>query len=303
MIEPRCYLCEKKFSWYRDLNKHIDEQHGAQFRCAICQAYFLTTWDYECHISEKHGGQYRCLFCKDVYYDISELHEHSLIFHDKPLQSLQSPQSTQSSGNFSSPRQREHQVFTGGKPKSSSSSSSFDNDFSQKIQDIVSRISLPVGNKSQSQSSSVKDPLSSAHKDDSFASDLERTWGRVLAQAGSSCHKMSNAAQDFGYLSVNDESWQMLLPASVTDPSLSECEDIGCKNQGPQREAQQPSHLTEKNLQQIMQDVSPQLCYTRKSPCDHFYYSAKPKSDGLYYCPFTSESCTHKPDKLKCNYE
>ena len=33
-------------------------------------------------------------------------------------------------------------------------------------------------------------------------------------------------------------------------------------------------------------------------------YQIGPKKDGLYHCPFeTSDGCTHKPEKLKCNYE
>ncbi|MCJ1286861.1 hypothetical protein MMC26_006207 [Xylographa opegraphella] len=31
-------------------------------------------------------------------------------------------------------------------------------------------------------------------------------------------------------------------------------------------------------------------------------YKLGPKKDGLYHCPFTT-SCSHKPDKLKCNYD
>lgn len=33
----------------------------------------------------------------------------------------------------------------------------------------------------------------------------------------------------------------------------------------------------------------------------HQYYSAKPREDGYYYCPY--KDCSHKPTKLKCNYE
>lgn len=40
-----------------------------------------------------------------------------------------------------------------------------------------------------------------------------------------------------------------------------------------------------------------------KVPRDHPYYKATPK-DGFYHCPFAAtENCTHKPEKLKCNYE
>lgn len=36
---------------------------------------------------------------------------------------------------------------------------------------------------------------------------------------------------------------------------------------------------------------------------DHPFYSAEPK-DGVYYCPYAAlENCTHKPEKLKCNYQ
>lgn len=36
----------------------------------------------------------------------------------------------------------------------------------------------------------------------------------------------------------------------------------------------------------------------------HPLYSEGPHADGLYHCPFESESnCPHKPTKLKCNYE
>ena len=95
VIEPRCFICDETFSQYQGLNKHIDEQHGPQFRCATCQACFVTPWDYKCHIEGGHGGQYRCLLCKVVCYEISDLHEHSLMFHDKCLQSSPSPQSMQ----------------------------------------------------------------------------------------------------------------------------------------------------------------------------------------------------------------
>jgi hypothetical protein len=33
-------------------------------------------------------------------------------------------------------------------------------------------------------------------------------------------------------------------------------------------------------------------------------YRATPRDDGLFHCPWEGdESCNHKPDKLKCNYE
>ena len=34
-------------------------------------------------------------------------------------------------------------------------------------------------------------------------------------------------------------------------------------------------------------------------------YSVGPKEDGLYHCPYEGGKggCTHKPEKLKCNYE
>ena len=37
---------------------------------------------------------------------------------------------------------------------------------------------------------------------------------------------------------------------------------------------------------------------------DHPYYTVEAKEDGLYYCPYANtENCTHKPEKLKCNYQ
>ena len=36
------------------------------------------------------------------------------------------------------------------------------------------------------------------------------------------------------------------------------------------------------------------------------YKDVKPHADGFYHCPFendANEECTHKPEKLKCNYE
>ena len=37
---------------------------------------------------------------------------------------------------------------------------------------------------------------------------------------------------------------------------------------------------------------------------EHRYYQVGPRADGLYHCPFADlEDCTHKPEKLKCNYE
>lgn len=33
-------------------------------------------------------------------------------------------------------------------------------------------------------------------------------------------------------------------------------------------------------------------------------YQVGPQEDGLYHCPFEiTEGCTHKAEKLKCNYE
>ena len=33
-------------------------------------------------------------------------------------------------------------------------------------------------------------------------------------------------------------------------------------------------------------------------------YKIGPQEDGLHHCPFeTTEECSHKPEKLKCNYE
>jgi hypothetical protein len=39
---------------------------------------------------------------------------------------------------------------------------------------------------------------------------------------------------------------------------------------------------------------------------DPLYHNVTPQSDGLYHCPFENDpkaNCTHKPEKLKCNYE
>lgn len=37
---------------------------------------------------------------------------------------------------------------------------------------------------------------------------------------------------------------------------------------------------------------------------EHPHYQVGPGADGLYHCPFADkEECTHKPEKLKCNYE
>lgn len=37
---------------------------------------------------------------------------------------------------------------------------------------------------------------------------------------------------------------------------------------------------------------------------DHPFYKVEAHKDGLYHCPFvTTDECTHKPEKLKCNYE
>ena len=37
---------------------------------------------------------------------------------------------------------------------------------------------------------------------------------------------------------------------------------------------------------------------------EHPHYQAGPLADGLYHCPFAkSEGCSHRPEKLKCNYE
>ena len=41
-----------------------------------------------------------------------------------------------------------------------------------------------------------------------------------------------------------------------------------------------------------------------KTARDHPYYKASAKEDGLYHCPYAvTDNCTHKPEKLKCNYE
>jgi hypothetical protein len=42
------------------------------------------------------------------------------------------------------------------------------------------------------------------------------------------------------------------------------------------------------------------------SEITHPLFNATPKADGLYHCPFENDptvNCTHKPQKLKCNYE
>ncbi|KAL8657173.1 MAG: hypothetical protein Q9226_002181 [Calogaya cf. arnoldii] len=37
---------------------------------------------------------------------------------------------------------------------------------------------------------------------------------------------------------------------------------------------------------------------------EHPLYQVGPKEDGLYHCPFAgAEDCSHKPEKLKCNYD
>jgi hypothetical protein len=37
---------------------------------------------------------------------------------------------------------------------------------------------------------------------------------------------------------------------------------------------------------------------------DHpLYHNVFPHADGLYHCPWEGESCGHRPEKLKCNYE
>ncbi len=41
-----------------------------------------------------------------------------------------------------------------------------------------------------------------------------------------------------------------------------------------------------------------------KNARDHVFYKATTKDDSMYHCPYiATEKCTHKPDKLKCNYE
>ncbi|KAI4201434.1 MAG: hypothetical protein LQ350_003193 [Teloschistes chrysophthalmus] len=43
---------------------------------------------------------------------------------------------------------------------------------------------------------------------------------------------------------------------------------------------------------------------TNTTAREHPLYQVGPKEDGLYHCPFAgAEDCTHKPEKLKCNYE
>ena len=260
MFEPVCHICDTKFSWYRDLTKHINERHGAQFRCAICLASFLTTWDYKNHIEEVEDGQYRCLWCEDVCYDISELQEHSLMFHDKPLQSVQSPIPKQSSGRPGSPQQRELPVIRKEEPQPSSRSSSLDADTSQKIQDIVSRISLPAGKRSNAGISSAKDSSMSAPEDGDHTVNEQSAWARPPKEAESSHRKISKATQGIEILSLNNVPRQMLPSASVADPVQFE----GLKGGNTSRErpnlqieAQRPSQLTESNLQQTLQDIKP----------------------------------------------
>ena len=236
VAEPRCFLCDKVFLQYQGLNRHIDEKHGPQFRCATCQASFVTLWDYIRHIEGEHGGQYRCLLCKDVYFNYSNLHEHSLTIHEQPLQSWRSQQSTHSSGHYSSPRKRENEIFTERKPNSLWGSSSFNNHISQQVQGTVNRISLSVGNGFQSKSSSTQAPsMDSGH----------------------------DSLYDF------DETGSMLSPPTFTSKYLSVREDIGGKNQDAQCEAQHPKHLTEKNLQHMMQDGKSCLCQFKD--CDRSF--------------------------------
>ncbi len=41
-----------------------------------------------------------------------------------------------------------------------------------------------------------------------------------------------------------------------------------------------------------------------KQARSHLFYQAAPQADGLYHCPYvTSDNCSHRPTKLKCNYE
>ncbi|KAL9046682.1 MAG: hypothetical protein Q9214_000542 [Letrouitia sp. 1 TL-2023] len=43
---------------------------------------------------------------------------------------------------------------------------------------------------------------------------------------------------------------------------------------------------------------------TNTNAREHPLYQVSPKEDGLYHCPFAGkEDCSHKPEKLKCNYE
>ncbi|KAL8694788.1 MAG: hypothetical protein Q9218_000634 [Villophora microphyllina] len=43
---------------------------------------------------------------------------------------------------------------------------------------------------------------------------------------------------------------------------------------------------------------------TNTTAREHPLYQVGPKEDGLYHCPFAgTDDCTHKPEKLKCNYE
>ncbi|KAL8709562.1 MAG: hypothetical protein Q9220_005654 [cf. Caloplaca sp. 1 TL-2023] len=43
---------------------------------------------------------------------------------------------------------------------------------------------------------------------------------------------------------------------------------------------------------------------TNTNAREHPLYQVGPKEDGLYHCPFAgSEECSHKPEKLKCNYD
>ena len=41
-----------------------------------------------------------------------------------------------------------------------------------------------------------------------------------------------------------------------------------------------------------------------RSARDHPFYKIEVRNDGFYYCPFVdTDDCTHRPEKLKCNYE
>jgi hypothetical protein len=65
-----------------------------------------------------------------------------------------------------------------------------------------------------------------------------------------------------------------------------------------------PDMLAGSSTDEFLLPAGAELARQVEARTDPLYRNAVPRDDGLFHCPWEGDdSCNHKADKLKCNYE
>ena len=73
----KCELCDRTFSQYNNLRRHLRVHNGNSFKCHICGRTFNESFYLEMHLGSHTGERtYRCGVCNITFKDNSELQRH-----------------------------------------------------------------------------------------------------------------------------------------------------------------------------------------------------------------------------------